>query len=461
MKKLLVILAIPILAIGIAFLLLTGPVKVDPFVTSGYFKATMQRIDSLKKLDPAKTDSIAAGFAKVSISPTVGNSSDDAATGKFKVVPLAGFGARKGKSATGVHDSIFVRAIAFQSGKSITYFVGADLLIFPPDIIDRTVDLLAKAGIARNQLVFFATHTHSSLGAWGSGFIAEQFAGKPNAKVQQWLVGRIVAAVELAGKDLTPAEIAYGSFDASAFTRNRFTGDLGLKNNDFTYLLINQKGKRKAAIGSFSGHATTQGANNMQFSGDYPGYWERKMEKSVCDVAVFAAGSVGSQSAQSKGAGFESARYLGESLADSVIARVPTLQFAAGIPFRIATLRMTMPEYHIRLTPRINLSSWLSNKLMPEPQNVYLQALRIGNLVWMTAPADFSGEFAVQLKNGLARKGFGGLVTSFNGSYVGYVVPGKYFYMDEYEPKLMGWFGPTNGDYFADVFRYLSDVVIQ
>lgn len=84
---------------------------------------------------------------------------------------------------------------------------------------------------------------------------------------------------------------------------------------------------------------------------------------------------------------------------------------------------------------------------MPLPRNVYLQAARIGDMVWITTPADFSGEYALQIKNSLAVRGFMANITSFNGNYVGYIIPGRYFFLDEYESKLMGWFGPNMGEY--------------
>ena len=118
-----------------------------------------------------------------------------------------------------------------------------------------------------------------------------------------------------------------------------------------------------------------------------------------------------------------------------------------------------MPEYHIRLTTKLNLATALSNKLLPLSDNVYLQAVRIGNMIWITTPCDFSGEFALQLKNSLAAYGFNANVTSFNGSYVGYIVPGRYFYLDEYEPKTMGWFGPNMGEYMMDLIRQLSRAI--
>jgi hypothetical protein len=127
--------------------------------------------------------------------------------------------------------------------------------------------------------------------------------------------------------------------------------------------------------------------------------------------------------------------------------------------FSAVSLKLDLPEYHIRLTPKINLTTFVSSKLASPPQNVYLQAMRIDNMVWITTPSDFSGEYALQLKNSLAVNGFRSNVSSFNGSYVGYIVPGKYFYIDEYESRLMGWYGPEMGDYTIDMIRQITRIV--
>ncbi len=163
---------------------------------------------------------------------------------------------------------------------------------------------------------------------------------------------------------------------------------------------------------------------------------------------------------QGKGDRFEKSKYIGESLADSLISRLPNTDLACITTLSSVSLKVQLPEYHVRITTKLNLSSYLSTKLMPLPVNVYFQALRIGNLVWITTPCDFSGEYALQINNSLAANGYSSLVTSFNGSYIGYVVPGKYFYSDEYESKLMGWFGPNMGDYAMDLIAQISKIVI-
>lgn len=461
MKKFGIILGVIVLVLVSAFFILTDPVDLTPFYETSYYKKGNELLEQLKKTTSADQDSLEAGFSKVSITPALNNSADDYKLGKFKTVPLAGFGARKGKGATGIHDSIFVKAVALKIGAKNIIMVGSDLLIMPPNIIDTVAILLKEKGIDREQVYFSASHTHSSIGAWGPGFLAEQFSGKENHNMQKWLAQQITKAVVDASENLKPAQIGYGIFKAGIWTRNRLIGDAGIKNEDFAYIYLERKDGKKAVIGSFSAHSTTMGAGNMEISADYPGYWQRKMEATSVNLAVFIAGSVGSQSPAAEGKGFEKPRVIGEALADSLNKYLPKTAMSKSLKLSPVSVKLPIPEFHIRISKNSGLSSLVSDKLMITPQNPYIQAFRLGQMVWISTPSDFSGEYAVQIKNNLLAKGFQSNVSSFNGSYLGYIIPGRYFFMDEYESQTMGWFGPNMGEYTMDVIRKISDLAIQ
>jgi hypothetical protein len=226
-------------------------------------------------------------------------------------------------------------------------------------------------------------------------------------------------------------------------------------------LVIEQTGYKKAVIGSFSAHPTTLGYSNMEISADYPGYWQRKIETTSADLAVFFAGSVGSQGPVVENKDFHKTQMIGEALADSLNRHLLKTNLTNEITFSSISLKIQLPRYNMRLTSKINLSTLLTNKLMPFPENVYLQAFRIGKMIWITTPADFSGEYALQIKNSLAVKGFSANVSSFNGNYIGYIIPGRYFYLDKYESKTMGLFGPNMGDYTMDLIRQITEIVIK
>ncbi|HET9486303.1 MAG TPA: neutral/alkaline non-lysosomal ceramidase N-terminal domain-containing protein [Chryseosolibacter sp.] len=460
MKRLGIILGIIVLSLFFLVFFSTSSVETTAYFDADYYHQTLSRLESARAaIAPAVTDSIQAGFAKVSITPTLNHSDDNSSEGKFIQVPLAGFGGREGKPATGIHDSVFVKAVALKVGEQTIILVSADLLIMPPNIVDSVTVLLAKRGIQREQVFYSATHTHSSIGAWGAGYVGEMFAGKENPAVERWIVRQVSQVVISAIDDLLPARIGTGNFAVGDYTSNRLIGESGNKNNDFSFIAIEQIGRRKALIGSYSAHATTLGEDNWEISSDYPGYWARKMEDTTTDYALFFAGSVGSQRPDGEGTAFGKAKYIGEALADSLKAHLAHADLREVVTFSVLSLKMQLPEYHIRLTANTNLATALSKKLLPFSDNVYVQAVRIGNMVWITTPGDFSGEYALQLKNSFSAYGYHANVTSFNGSYVGYIVPGRYFYLDEYEPRVMGWFGPNMGEYTMDVMRQISRAI--
>ncbi|MDH4092387.1 MAG: hypothetical protein OEV24_18160, partial [Cyclobacteriaceae bacterium] len=85
----------------------------------------------------------------------------------------------------------------------------------------------------------------------------------------------------------------------------------------------------------------------------------------------------------------------------------------------------------------------------------YLTVLRLGNIVMLGTPCDFSGEFDPSLDLLAASHGLQLMVTSFNGGYVGYVTPDKYYDVDHYETRLMNWYGPGNGEYMKRCMEQL------
>ena len=74
-------------------------------------------------------------------------------------------------------------------------------------------------------------------------------------------------------------------------------------------------------------------------------------------------------------------------------------------------------------------------------------------------PYELSGEYGIDLKNALELKGYNSAFTSFNGQYLGYIVPEKYYYYDTYEARLMGWYGPSMGDYLMELNYKLADAL--
>jgi hypothetical protein len=456
-KTIFVLLSIIILTV-LAFYMLTGSVDHTPYFKKAYYEITRSRLDSAMQILSPSKGALNVGFARINITPIIGAERDDPTSGTFKVVPLAGYGSREGRPATGVHDSLFVKVIALKVDEQLVVFVGSDLLIMPPEI---TITLNKQLkNIKREQLFLSATHTHSSLGAWASGWVGSQFAGEENPSVRQWLTIKIKTAILSAIEDLQPARMATANFSAPEYVRNRLVGKLGRVNPEFTFVVFQQLTGKKCVLGAYAAHATTISASNMLFSAGYPGYWQNKLEKSVAHMAVFSAGTVGSHGPVGKGKDFERARYIGESLADSIIHHLPNLSYREIVPFSYVSCKVRLPEFHVRISMERHLCTALSRQLLPLGEDVWIQGLKISDLVWITSPCDFSGEYALDIKNNLRKRGYKSVISSFNGDYVGYVIPRKYYYLDKYESFTMAWFGPNLGDYFVDIIRRVSGAVM-
>jgi hypothetical protein len=90
-----------------------------------YYVAALQRIDDAVdgQANGNEPGPLRAGWGRAVITPPLGT-------------PLAGFGARKGRPSTGVHDQLFVKALLLSDGDSYAAIIGADMLIVPENVAD-------------------------------------------------------------------------------------------------------------------------------------------------------------------------------------------------------------------------------------------------------------------------------------------------------------------------------------
>ena len=321
------------------------------------------------------------------------------------------------------------------------------------------VQIEHELGLPREALYFGATHSHSSLGGWGQGLVAEAFSGRFQPGVRLWFVGRLVAAVRTALSNAAPASLATGSFAAPEFVRNRLVGDKGRIDPEFSVIWVRRQDGSSAVIGAFAAHATVLGPGNFQFSSDYPGEWAQAVEASTGGLAVFFGGSVGSHSPAPGAPGFEGTQRMGKALAARTTNLLATLVPSPQIAFGTLALTVDLPEFHARVTDERRLRPAVSAQLLPVTRTTFLQALRLGDALWVSTPCDFSGKLALPLKDHFALRGRRLTVTSFNGDYIGYVIPSKYYHLEGYEPRTMSFFGPTVPDYFDELIRRMGEAV--
>ena len=440
-----------------ALLLSLDGVDHRPYLREPYYQETAARLRARVATNSIVRGELNAGFGRALLTPTVNAAQDDPGKGQFRSMPLAGYGNRSGKPATGVHDDLYVKAVALRVGNRIGVMVGADALIIPAEVTDMVMRRLEQeSGLSREQVYLSATHTHCSLGGWGEGFVGEAVAGEFQPAARVWFADRIVAAVREAMADLKPAALGHGRFDAPEFIRNRLVGELGKVDPEFSYLVLKQENGRILVMGSYGAHATVLSSGVMEFSADYPGCWQRAVEQANGGAAVFLAGGVGSHSPVPGGRGFAGAEQMGQALAKSLLDQLPEIPLTNHVAFGMLGLELTMPPLNVRVSDGLRLRPWLARNLVPVRPQSYLQVFRLNDSVWISTPCDFSGELALGIKDFLRARGSTAVITSFNGDYVGYVIPSRYYHLDGYEPRLMSFFGPNVPDYFDEFIRTMA-----
>jgi len=397
-----------------------------------------------------------AGWASVELTPPIG-------------VPLAGYGNRGGAPSTGVHDPLFVKALAVSDGVDTAIIVGSDMLIVSDNIAHPVRDLVAEAtGLDENAILFNATHTHSGPGGAMPGLLAKAFAGDYHPEVPELAIRVFSEAIIAAHANMAPARMAHGVAFAPEHIRNRARSG-GDTDPSLQYLVVEQDGGERCIVVRYSAHSTVIGGNNMEFSGDYPGFVQRIMTEATGAECIFLAGAMGSMSASNTGDGdgFQRAENLGRSLVERILPELEDLRFEEAVEVAAVGVPIYFPSYQIRLNP-----SWRVSPKLPPLAGLgdegWVHAVRVGNVVMAGIPADYSGELAVAMRRWAEEVFEIDLwMNSFSGSYVGYVSPDEY-YLDpwvledpaeanraRYEIQVMSWTGPQQEAIFDGLAKHM------
>lgn len=397
-----------------------------------------------------------AGWGSRSITPPIGT-------------PLAGFGDRKGKPSTGVHDEIFVKALAVSDGTDKAVIVGADMLIVPENVAELVrVRVSQQTTLKANDILFNASHNHSGPGAFAPGLAAKAFNGPYDLNIPVFLAGAFTEAIVEAFQSLEPAKLMHGSVDASEYIRNR-TRKNSTVDSELSYMLIEQQDGDRCFLVSYSAHPTILGADNMQFTGEYPGFLMRRITEQTGAEAIYLGGSVGSMShrAPEGDNSFDRCRAMGTALADKVLeAVVDTTLFKDKIDVASIGIPIRLPPFQLRLNENWRISKFLFPVLGIDNDG-WMHAVRIGDIALVGTPADFCGEISVALKSRTQNRIRSLWVLSFNGDYAGYISPDRYYYDKDkdggygYERGVMSWIGPDQEAFTVSLIMHMIDTLFR
>lgn len=416
-----------------------------PYKEMAYYKQWKENVAKIGSQPAADTTekTLSAGWAKVNITPE-------------KPGPMAGYGKRKGAHYEAVHDSIYVRTIVLDNGTTKAAIITADMLIVPPNVTERVKALLPTIGFTFDQVYFGAIHSHNSLGGWYNTITGKLFAGAYDAATVENIAQAIIKSIADAKKNLQPATIGFGEVKDTLDIRNRLVGDEGILDPWVRNIEFVKADGKKALIASYAAHSTVLNAKTMELSRDYAGALVDDLEDGEANFAVYMAGAVGSMGPIEKGNDdFDEVKNQAGGVEKAIQSIIGKFEKQPDI-LRSVTVPLPLREPTPKLTPKFALRSWVFRWAFGDVPS-YVKALRVGNVLMVGVPCDFSGELMPELTAYAAKKGLHLMVTSFNGGYVGYITNDKFFDRDLYETTTMSWFGPYNGAYFQEVIKDLID----
>jgi neutral ceramidase len=386
-----------------------------------------------------------AGWAKSTLEMPVGT-------------PLAGYGHREGRPATGTHDDITVRALVLSDGRDTVAVVASDLLIAPENVAEPArMKIAERLGIKASNILLNASHTHSGPGAFAPGWVAGKFAGEYDPEVARRLIDSIVETVIRAHEQRRPARLGTGQIAAAEHVKNRTRLGVAV-DPSLQYMVVEKDDQSRAVAVSFGAHATILGPDNMKWSAGYPGYLVRALEREGADMALFLAGAVGSAGPVAPGEGYAAAEAMGEALAAKILPELRGTVLEEHLDVTSAGVPVTMPPLQVRINRRLRLSPLFVRSLGIN-NGAWIGGVRVGRTLLVGTPNDFSGEMSPALKDWAAESGLDLWVLSFNGDYVGYASPDRYYTTavregkEGYEMYDMSWCGPQQGEFLVRLIR--------
>ena len=409
------------------------------------YKKTMAGLDTFQVAHPKPgAGTIKVGWAKASITPN-------------QPAALAGYGARKAEVYESVHDSVFVRSFVFENQQGKAAIVSADLLIFPPMVLNLIKNELPQ-GLDLSNVYFTATHTHSSIGGWQPGFVGKLFAGEYNEEMIRFIADAVVKSLRKANGETNYAKIGYQKIDQRRLIRNRLVKERGTVDPWLRLISIKKVTGESALLFSYAAHPTCLSYDYADLSGDYPAKVIEQLQSDYAvDFAAYMAGAVGSMSPEAPGLkGFEKIDFVAGQLSEVITAALPAIETEPGKAMNIHDFPFYPGDPQCKVTKDLRLREW-AFELAFGQHEMEITSMQLGDLLLVGLPCDFSGELVAPLELYASQYGFDLVITSFNGGYAGYVTKDEWYDLEKYETRTMNWYSHQMGAYMSEGVRKIID----
>lgn len=395
-----------------------------------------------------------AGYARLDVTPAL-------------PVPLAGHVTLHERLATTLLDPLFCTCIVFADKEPVAALVTVDLLLIDSDLLADVQAQTAELGL--RNLYLMATHTHSSMGGFLKRDVAHLFMGRQRPQLREQLIQRIVQSVRQALGDLKPVQsMEWGQSEVVGLTMNR-RAKAGTKDDMVRFVELRRGDAAPILMLSNAGHPVVVSCKEPNtMSADYPGHLIRSLE-STGALPIFLTGAVAGSNILFPEmectiqdhfsllgrlilGGLDLARQSAETLPGDRLEA----QFDWA-PLAIVRQRPPrVPFFHREglFSAIYSVIGGIFSKSLGQPEKqIQVPVLRVGPVVMVGMPADFSVYSTLDLLQRLQKMGYFGIVTSQTNDYIGYMHPSEeYGHRTDHKKEFfhyenaMTWYGKDIAD---------------
>ena len=353
---------------------------------------------------PAQADWIEAGVGKIDITPPL----------KLNA-PLGGYGERMSKPARGVHDRIFAKALSVSNGSRRFVVVTADMIGFPPTFKPEIIQELGDPNLTLENLLLLPSHSHTSveMNAFhpGNTYNIPQI-GIYNQEVHKFLIQQFTTVIQMARKNPVPVRIGTSNHLIPGWNRNR-RHQGGYTDDELTLTRVDTlDGKSLAVLANFTAHPTFLGPEQMEFSGDWPGQFQRTLESLVGQetTVMYYNGAEGDQAPvarpDSGASPWERQQSFGTDLAIVAWRAFLMTETQRDLVFDFHRQEITLPStgWHPNFMETGGAEYGLTEEILKEmlltmfPKTTASVTLRLGDLLIVGIPGELSAELGRTIK---------------------------------------------------------------
>jgi Neutral/alkaline non-lysosomal ceramidase, N-terminal len=218
---------------------------------------------------------------------------------------LLGYQARQ---SNGVHDNIYHRVLALDTGETSFYLISTDVCLYSPSFQDTVMRALqSRTGIDPAHVWWSVTHTHAAP-ELGPPDMYKALLGRSD---HEWdrdyttlVTNRLIDAVKTARDTLEPARMSFATTTANANINRRARDvdgkiSLGLNPDGPVDRQVNlmrverADGTPIALVVNYAMHGTVMSGQNLRISGDAPGVVAGYVEEQLGGIVLYINGAAG------------------------------------------------------------------------------------------------------------------------------------------------------------------------